>query len=175
RKNSLNIFTHCNAGALAATAYGTALAPIYLGIEQGMNFHVYSGETRPLLQGSRLTAYELRQNNVPVTVLCDSMAASLMSSGKIDAVIVGTDRVAANGDVANKIGTLGVAIVAKHFKVPFFVAAPTSSIDLATATGKQIPIEFRDGQEISNGFGTQTAPDGVEMFNPAFDVTPGEL
>jgi methylthioribose-1-phosphate isomerase len=175
RKNSLNIFTHCNAGALAATAYGTALAPIYLGIEQGMKFHVYADETRPLLQGSRLTAYELRQSNVPVTVLCDSMAASLMSSGKLDAAIVGADRIAANGDVANKIGTLGVAILARHYKIPFFVAAPTSTIDLATPTGKQIPIEFRDGKEISNGFGAQTAPDGVETFNPAFDVTPNEL
>jgi len=174
-KNSQNILTHCNAGSLATVAYGTALAPIYFGIEQGMRFHVYADETRPLLQGSRLTAYELRQNHVPVTVLCDSMAASLMSAGKIDACIVGTDRVAANGDVANKIGTLGVAIIAKHFSVPFFVAAPTSSIDLSLSTGREIPIEHRDAREVSHGFGSQTAPDQIEVFNPAFDVTPAEL
>src|SRR5205823_14405337 len=122
KPSPLNILTHCNAGSLATVQYGTALAPIYVGIEQGLRFHVYADETRPLLQGSRLTAYELRQNNVPVTVLCDNMAASVMSQKKLDAVIVGTDRVAANGDVANKIGTLGVAILAKHFGVPFFVA-----------------------------------------------------
>jgi methylthioribose-1-phosphate isomerase len=175
-KNSpLNILTHCNAGSLATVQYGTALAPIYLGVEAGMRFHVYVDETRPLLQGSRLTAYELQQNSVPVTVLCDNMAASVLSAGKIDAVIVGADRIAANGDVANKIGTLGVAILARHFKVAFFVAAPTSTIDLATKSGNEIPIEFRDGREISNGFGAQTAPDGVETFNPAFDVTPNEL
>ena len=174
-KNPRNILTHCNAGSLATVAYGTALAPVYYGIEQGMRFHVFADETRPLLQGSRLTAYELRENNVPVTVLCDNMAASLMSAGKIDAVIVGTDRVAANGDVANKIGTLGVAIIAKHFNIPFFVASPTSSIDLSIASGRDIPIEHRDPLEVSHGFGTQTAPDTVEVFNPAFDVTPAEL
>ncbi len=174
-KSPQNILTHCNAGSLAAVVYGTALSPIYVGIEQGMRFHVYANETRPLLQGSRLTAYELRQNNVPVTVLCDNMAASLMSAGKIDACLVGTDRVAANGDVANKIGTLGVAIIAKHFGVPFFVAAPTSSIDLATGSGKEIPIEHRDAREVSRGFDKQTAPEDVEIYNPAFDVTPAEL
>jgi methylthioribose-1-phosphate isomerase len=145
-----------------------------------MRFHVYADETRPLLQGSRITAYELQQNGVPVTVLCDNMAASLMSGGSkdgsaLDAVIVGTDRVAANGDVANKIGTLGVAILARHFGIPFLVAAPTSSIDLRCATGDDIPIEQRDGSEVTRGFGTQTAPDGVEVFNPAFDVTPAAL
>jgi len=177
RANSpINILTHCNAGALAATAYGMSLAPIYVGMEQGMRFHVWADETRPLLQGSRLTALELHENNVPVTVLCDNMAASVMSARKVDAVIVGADRIAANGDVANKIGTLGVAILARHFKVPFFVAAPTSTIDLATKSGNDIPIEFRDGREISHGYGgAQTAPDGVETFNPAFDVTPAEL
>jgi methylthioribose-1-phosphate isomerase len=174
-KTPTNVLTHCNAGSLCAVAYGTALAPIYVGVEQGMRFHVYADETRPLLQGSRITAYELRENNVPVTVLCDNMAASLMSQKKLDAVIVGTDRVAANGDVANKIGTLGVAILAKHFGVPFFVAAPTSSIDLSAASGKEIPIEHRDAREVSHAFGTQTAPEGVEVFNPAFDVTPAEL
>jgi methylthioribose-1-phosphate isomerase len=170
-----NILTHCNAGSLVACAYGTALAPIYVGIEQGMRFQVWADETRPLLQGSRLTAYELRQNNVLVTVLCDNMAASLMSSGKIDACVVGTDRVAANGDVANKIGTLGVAILARHFHVPFFVAAPTSSIDLSCASGRDIPIEHRDPREVSHAFGRQTAPTDVEVFNPAFDVTPADL
>ena len=174
-KPSRNILTHCNAGSLAAVTYGTALSPIYVGIEQGMRFHVYANETRPLLQGSRITAYELQQNNVPVTVLCDNMAASLMSAGQIDAVLVGADRIAANGDVANKIGTLGVAIIARHFNVPFFVVAPTSTIDLATATGKEIPIEHRDAREVSHAFGTQTAPDGVDAFNPAFDVTPAAL
>jgi methylthioribose-1-phosphate isomerase len=174
-KQSRNILTHCNAGSLATVAYGTALAPIYVGVEQGMRFHVFADETRPLLQGSRITAYELKANNVPVTVLCDNMAASLMSAGKIDACVVGTDRVAANGDVANKIGTLGVAIIAKHFGVPFFVAAPTSSIDLSAPTGADIPIEHRDAREVSHAFGTQTAPQGVDVFNPAFDVTPAEL
>jgi methylthioribose-1-phosphate isomerase len=174
-KSPMHILTHCNAGSLAAVVYGTALSPIYVGVEQGMKFHVYADETRPLLQGSRLTAYELQQNGVPVTVLCDNMAASLMSAGRIDACLVGTDRVAANGDVANKIGTLGVAILAKHFGVPFFVGAPTSSIDLATASGKDIPIEHRDPREVSHGFSAQTAPDGVDIFNPAFDVTPAEL
>jgi len=174
-KSPQQILTHCNAGSLAAVVYGTALAPIYVGVEQGMRFHVYADETRPLLQGSRLTAYELRQNNVPVTVLCDNMVASLMSAGKIDAVIVGADRIAANGDVANKIGTLGVAIIAKHFGVPFFVAAPTSTIDLETARGSDIPIEHRAAEEVSHAFGTQTAPSDAEVFNPAFDVTPAEL
>ena len=154
---------------------GRRLAPIYAGIEQGMKFHVFADETRPLLQGSRLTAWELKQNNVPVTVLCDNMAASLMSAGKIDAVLVGADRIAANGDTANKIGTLGVAILARYFRVPFFVVAPTSTVDLSLATGRDIPIEHRDASEVTHPFGTQTAPDGVEVFNPAFDVTPAEL
>jgi methylthioribose-1-phosphate isomerase len=169
------ILTHCNAGILVAVQYGTALAPIYVGAEQGMQFHVYADETRPLLQGSRLTAYELQQNGVPVTVLCDNMAATLMSQKQLDAVIVGADRIASNGDTANKIGTLGVAILARHFGVPFFVAAPTSTIDFSIASGAQIPIEQRDPREISGGMGKQTAPSGVECFNPAFDVTPAEL
>jgi methylthioribose-1-phosphate isomerase len=175
KDQQLNILTHCNAGGLATVQYGTALAPIYVGVEQGMRFHVYADETRPLLQGSRITAFELKQNGVPVTVLCDNMAATLMGQKKLDAVIVGADRIAANGDTANKVGTLGVAILAKHFHVPFFVAAPTSTVDLSLATGASIPIEQRDPREISNGFGKQTAPDGVEFFNPAFDVTPAEL
>jgi methylthioribose-1-phosphate isomerase len=172
---AVQLLTHCNAGGLATVQYGTALAPIYIGAERGMKFHVYADETRPLLQGSRITAYELQANGIPVTVIADNMAATLMSQGKVSAVIVGTDRVAANGDVANKIGTLGVAILARHFKIPFYVAAPTSSIDMKTATGGQIPIEERDGREITHGLGKQTAPDDVGVYNPAFDVTPAEL
>jgi len=169
------VLTHCNAGSLATVAYGTALAPIYVGAEQGMRFHVYADETRPLLQGSRITAYELRENGIPVTVLCDNMAATVMQQGKIQAVIVGTDRVAANGDVANKIGTLSVAILARHFGIPFYVAAPISSIDLSLPSGRQIPIEQRDPSEVTRGLGRVTAPEGVEVYNPAFDVTPNEL
>jgi methylthioribose-1-phosphate isomerase len=173
--NPVEVLTHCNAGGLATVQYGTALAPIYVGAEQGMKFHVWSDETRPLLQGSRITAFELMANGVPVTIICDSMAASVMAQGKVDAVIVGTDRVAANGDVANKIGTLSVAINAKHFGIPFYVAAPTSSIDMRIKSGAEIPIEERPGEEISKGLGRQTAPEGVEIYNPAFDVTPAEL
>jgi methylthioribose-1-phosphate isomerase len=174
-EKQINLLTHCNAGGLATVQYGTALAPIYVGTEQGLKFHVYADETRPLLQGSRITAYELKQNGIPVTVICDGMSATVMAQGKVQAVIVGTDRVAANGDVANKIGTLGVAILAKHFGIPFFVAAPTSSIDLSLATGAQIPIEERAATEVSCGFGRQTAPDDVDIYNPAFDVTPNDL
>jgi len=175
QRRPIHVLTHCNAGALAAVAYGTALAPIYLGHERGIAFHVWSDETRPLLQGSRITAAELMAAGVPVTVICDNMAAMVMSQGRIDVVIVGADRVAANGDVANKIGTLGVAILAKHFAVPFYVAAPTSSIDLSIPSGAEIPIEQRDPAEVTAGFGRRTAPDGVDVYNPAFDVTPAEL
>jgi methylthioribose-1-phosphate isomerase len=171
----INLLTHCNAGGLATVQYGTALAPIYVGAERGASFHVYADETRPLLQGSRITAYELKQNGIPVTVICDNMAATVMQQGKVGAVIVGTDRVAANGDVANKIGTLNVAILAKHFGIPFLVAAPTSSIDFTLSSGQQLPIEERDGAEISQGMGRLTTPPGVETFNPAFDVTPENL
>jgi len=171
----LNVLTHCNAGGLATVQYGTALAPIYVGAERGMKLHVWADETRPLLQGSRITAYELQQNGIPVTVICDGMAATVMSQGKVDAVIVGTDRVAANGDVANKIGTLGVAILAKHYGIPFYVAAPTSSIDLDLSKGSLIPIEQRDPAEITRGMGKQITPDGVDVYNPAFDVTPAGL
>jgi methylthioribose-1-phosphate isomerase len=170
-----HVLTHCNAGGLATVQYGTALAPIYVGAERGLHFHVFADETRPLLQGSRITAYELKQNGIPVTVICDSMAATVMKQGKVSAVLVGTDRVAANGDVANKIGTLGVAVLAKHFGVPFIVAAPTSSIDLSLRTGDQIPIEQRDGREVSEGLGKQTTPSDVDIYNPAFDVTPADL
>ncbi|MDB5320365.1 MAG: mtnA [Phycisphaerales bacterium] len=173
--SGLSVLTHCNAGALATVAYGTALAPIYFAHEQHIPIHVFADETRPLLQGSRITAYELREAGVPVTVICDNMAATVMKEGKVQAVIVGTDRVAANGDVANKIGTLNVAILAKYYNLPFYVAAPTSSIDLSLASGAEIPIEQRDSSEISNGLGRQTAPDDVNFYNPAFDVTPADL
>jgi methylthioribose-1-phosphate isomerase len=172
---TVSVLTHCNAGALATVAYGTALAPIYLGHERGVAFHVFADETRPLLQGSRITAFELREAGIPVTVICDNMAATVMKERKVQAVIVGADRIAANGDVANKIGTLGVAILARHFGLPFYVAAPTSTIDLSLASGGEIPIEQRDSSEISRGQGRQTAPDAVGFYNPAFDVTPAEL
>jgi len=175
RGRQIDLLTHCNAGGLATVQYGTALAPIYLGAEQGLKFHVYADETRPLLQGSRITAYELKQNGIPVTVICDGMAATVLAQKKVNAVIVGADRVAANGDVANKIGTLGVAVLAKHFGVPFIVAAPTSSIDLSLASGEQIPIEQRPAEEISCGLGKPTAPPNVGIYNPAFDVTPHDL
>jgi methylthioribose-1-phosphate isomerase len=171
----VRILTHCNAGALATSQYGTALSAIYLGHEQGIAFHVYVDETRPLLQGSRITAFELKENGIPFTLICDNMAATVMNQGMIDAVIVGADRVAANGDVANKIGTLGLAILARHFRIPFYVAAPTSSIDLSLATGAQIPIEQRDSSEVTCVLGIQIAPKEVAAYNPAFDVTPADL
>jgi methylthioribose-1-phosphate isomerase len=175
RAQPVEILTHCNAGGLATVQYGTALAPIYVGKEQGLAFHVWSDETRPLMQGSRITAFELQANGIPVTIICDSMAASVMASGQVDAVIVGADRIAANGDVANKIGTLSLAINARHFGIPFFVAAPTSTIDMRLKSGEEIPIEERPGEEISNGLGRKTAPDNSDIYNPAFDVTPAAL
>lgn len=174
-RDGMGILTHCNAGQLAASRYGTALAPIYLGLERGMRFSIYADETRPRLQGSMLTAYELKAAGADVTVLCDNMAASLMANGKIDCCIVGCDRVAKNGDTANKIGTLSVAILARHFGIPFYVAAPTSTIDLACETGSAIPIEARDPDEVACRFGPRTVPAGVKVFNPAFDVTPASL
>ena len=170
--STINVLTHCNAGGLATAQWGTALAPIYLAVEQGMSVHVFADETRPLLQGARLTAWELQQAGIPVTVITDNMAAAVMSQGKVDCVIVGTDRVAANGDVANKIGTYGVAILAKEFGIPFYVAAPTSSIDMSLPSGDLIPIEERKPEEVTEGFGKRTAPLGVHVYNPAFDVTP---
>ncbi len=169
------ILTHCNAGALATGDYGTALAPMYAAHEAGMKIKVFADETRPLLQGSRLTAWELNRAGIDVTINCDNMAGQLMKEGRIDRVIVGTDRVAANGDVANKIGTYSVAVLAKYHNVPFYVACPYSTIDLSLASGDLIPIEQRDGEEVANGFGRRTAPEGVPIFNPAFDVTPHEL
>ena len=169
------VLTHCNAGALATGGIGTALAPLYLAAEAGRRIEVLVDETRPLLQGSRLTAWELMRAGLPVTVLTDGMAASLMAAGGVDLCIVGADRIAANGDVANKIGTLGVAVLARHFGIPFYVAAPTSTIDPATASGAAIPIEQRAEREVTCGFGVPTAPDGVRVYNPAFDVTPAAL
>lgn len=174
-KDGMTVLTHCNAGRLATAKYGTALAPIYVAKEKGMNIKVFADETRPLLQGARLTAFELQEAGVDVTLITDNMAAMVMSKGWIDAVIVGCDRVAANGDAANKIGTYGVALLAKAHNIPFYVAGPLSTIDLNTETGKDIVIEERDPAEIINGFGKQTAPTGIKVFNPAFDVTPNEL
>ncbi|MCL4506412.1 MAG: S-methyl-5-thioribose-1-phosphate isomerase [Chloroflexi bacterium] len=167
-----NILTHCNAGGLATAQWGTALAPVYVAAEQGRSIHVFADETRPLLQGARLTAWELQQAGIPVTLITDNMAATVMAQGKVDAVIVGADRVAANGDVANKIGTFGVAILAKEFGIPFYVAAPLSSIDMNLASGELIPIEQRKAEEVTQGFGRLTAPTGIQVYNPAFDVTP---
>lgn len=173
-KDEMGILTHCNAGTLATTKYGTATAPMYLAKERGWNLKIFSDETRPRLQGSTLTAFELQQAGIDITVITDNMAAMVMSQGKIDAVIVGCDRIAANGDTANKIGTLGVSILAKHYNIPFYVAAPTPTIDLKTKTGKDIPIEERDSSEITSRFGVPTAPKNVKTYNPAFDVTPYE-
>jgi methylthioribose-1-phosphate isomerase len=169
------ILTHCNAGSLATGDYGTALAPLYVGKDKGKVFRVYADETRPLLQGARITAYELMAAGIPVTLICDNMSATLMATGEIDAVIVGADRIARNGDVANKIGTYGLALIARAHGIPFFVAAPSSTFDLSIETGKEIPIEQRDPEEVRNCFGARIAPDGVPVFNPAFDVTPNAL
>jgi methylthioribose-1-phosphate isomerase len=168
------VLTHCNAGALATCGYGTALGVIRSAVEAGHDLHVYADETRPFLQGARLTAWELMHDGIPTTVLCDNMAASLMRQGKIQAVIVGADRIAANGDVANKIGTYGVAVLAKEHGIPFFVAAPWSTIDLKTATGDAIPIEQRAAVEVTHHAGKQLTPHGVGIENPAFDVTPAK-
>lgn len=174
-KDGMGILTHCNAGGIATARYGTALAPLYLAKEQGWNIKVFADETRPLLQGARLTTWELMQAGIDVTLITDSMAAMVMQKGWVQAVIVGCDRVAANGDVANKIGTYGAALLAKAHNIPFYVAAPMSTIDLETKTGADIPIEERDAKEITEGFGKKTAPEGVKVFNPAFDVTPHEF
>ena len=169
-----SILTHCNAGSLATTGIGTALAPIYAAAEAGQIIHVYADETRPLLQGSRLTAWELRQAGLPVTVITDNMAATVMRQKNIGAVLVGCDRVAANGDFANKIGTYGVAILAKEHGIPLYVAAPFSTIDFATPDGSRIEIEERHASEVTHFAGVQTAPSDVDVFNPAFDVTPAK-
>lgn len=175
-KTCKRVLTHCNAGRLATVKYGTALAPVYIAKEQGHSLSVYADETRPLLQGARLTAYELCEAGIETTVLCDNMASYVMGNGLVDAVLVGCDRVAANGDTANKIGTSGVAILAKYYHIPFYVCAPFSTIDLNTETGKDIPIEMRDGEEIrSLWYQKPMVPAAAKTLNPAFDITPHEL
>lgn len=170
------ILTHCNAGKLATVKYGTATAPIYLGQEKGYHFHVFADETRPLLQGARLTAFELCSSGVDVTLICDNMSASVMSKGLVQAVFVGCDRVAANGDTANKIGTSVVAAVARYYNVPVYVCAPTSTIDMETPTGAEIRIEERPAHEVTDmWYKERMAPDGVKVYNPAFDVTDHQL
>src|SRR6267154_2837751 len=166
------VLTHCNAGALATAGYGTALGVIRAAVEAGKKIHVYADETRPFLQGSRLTAWELMKDGIPTTVISDNMAGSMMKQGKIGAIVVGADRIAANGDVANKIGTYTVAILAKEHNIPFYVAAPISTVDLDCSDGSQIPIEQRDAKEVTHIAGKQMVPDGVDVENPAFDVTP---
>ena len=169
------VLTHCNAGGLATAGSGTALAVLFAAADLGMNIEVYVDETRPLLQGARLTTWELTRHGIPTTLICDSMAAWAMRQGRVQAVITGADRIAANGDAANKIGTYALAVLAREHRVPFYIAAPRSTFDFSLACGEEIPIEERDGGEITRGFGRQTAPDGIGTWNPAFDVTPAEL
>ncbi len=169
------VLTHCNTGALATGGIGTALGVIYTCRDQGKRLQVYADETRPLLQGARLTAWELQQEGIDVTLICDNMAAVLMRQGKVNHVIVGADRIARNGDTANKIGTYGLAVLANHHGIPFYVAAPASTFDESTATGRQIVVEERGAEEVTNGFGKRTAPVGINVYSPAFDVTPHEL
>jgi len=171
-KPNMGILTHCNAGTIATVKYGTCLAPIHIGQQRGYNFKVFAGETRPLLQGARLTTWELKKAGVDVTLICDNMASIVMKNGWIDAVVVGCDRMAANGDGANKIGTSGVAILAKEYGIPFYMYVPTSTIDIATKTGNEINIELRDGEEIYKmWYEKEMTPCGVKTYNPAFDVT----
>lgn len=174
-RNGDTILTHCNAGGLATSDYGTALAVMFSAHESGKNISVYADETRPLLQGARLTAWELMQAGIDVTLICDNMAAQVMKEGRIQSVIVGADRIAANGDTANKIGTYNVAILANAHDIPFYVAAPTSTLDFSLKTGDLIPIEQRAAEEVTEGFGNRTAPEGVKVYSPAFDVTPAHL
>ncbi len=169
------VLTHCNAGGLATAEYGTALSPVYVAQEQGRRIRVYADETRPLLQGSRLTAWELMKAGVDVTLICDNTAADVLREGRVQAVLVGADRIAANGDTANKVGTYGLAVLARAHRVPFYVLAPSSTFDLRLTSGAGIPIEHRDASEVVCGFGKQTAPTGVEVYSPAFDVTPARL
>jgi methylthioribose-1-phosphate isomerase len=169
------VLTHCNTGGLATSEYGTALSAFFTSQDMGHTLHIYADETRPLLQGARLTTWELMQRKIPVTLICDSMAAQVMREGKVQAVMVGADRIAANGDAANKIGTYMLAVLAKHHNIPFYVAAPSSTFDVSITDGSKIPIEQRADYEITEGFGRRTAPDDVTVYNPAFDVTPAEL
>ena len=171
-KTDSRVLTHCNAGALATAGFGTALGVIRAAVEQGKNIHVFTDETRPFLQGARLTAWELQKDHIPVTLITDNMAGHFMKKGNIDCVIVGADRIAANGDVANKIGTYSVAVLAKENGIPFYVAAPVSTLDLSLSSGEQIPIEQRSSREVTHIGSTPIAPEGVEVANPAFDVTP---
>lgn len=168
------VLTHCNAGGLATAEYGTALSVFFTAQDEGKELRVFVDETRPLLQGSRLTAWELTQRGIDATLICDSMAAQVMREGKVQAVITGADRIAANGDSANKIGTYSLAVLARAHDIPFYIAAPSSTFDLSITGGNEIPIEERAAEEITRGFGKQTAPDGVKVYNPAFDVTPAE-
>lgn len=174
-RDGMRVLTHCNAGALATAGVGTALAPLYLAHAEGLRLEVFADETRPLLQGARLTAWELSRAGIPVTVVTDGMAGSLMAAGKVDMVLVGADRIAANGDTANKIGTYSLAVLAKHHKIPFIVVAPSSTVDRELATGELIPIEERAAEEITHHAGTRIAAEGARVFNPAFDVTPAAL
>lgn len=167
-----NVLTHCNTGGLATSEYGTALAVFFTAQDQGKQIHVFVDETRPLLQGARLTAWELQQRAIPATLICDSMAAHVMKTKDVRAVIVGADRIAANGDTANKIGTYGLAVLAETHHIPFYVAAPSTTFDMQLACGEGIPIEERAAEEITRGFGSRTAPEGISVYNPAFDVTP---
>jgi len=168
------VLTHCNAGGLATAEYGTALSVFFTAQDQGKQLHVFVDETRPLLQGARLTAWELTQRGIDATLICDSMAAQVMREGKVQAVVTGADRIAANGDSANKIGTYSIAVLARAHNIPFYIAAPSSTFDLSIESGEAIPIEERAAEEITHGFGRQTAPSGVQVYNPAFDVTPAE-
>jgi methylthioribose-1-phosphate isomerase len=172
--NNSGVLTHCNAGGLATAEYGTALSVFFTAQDQGKQLHVFVDETRPLLQGARLTAWELTQRKIPATLICDSMAGQVMREGKVQAVVVGADRIAANGDTANKIGTYSVAVLAHAHGIPFYVAAPSTTFDLSLPSGDGIPIEQRKPEEITHGFGKQTAPTGVAVYNPAFDVTPAK-
>ncbi len=173
--SGMSVLTHCNAGGLATAGDGTALSVMFAAAADGKQIHVFADETRPLLQGARLTAWELQRREIPVTLICDNMAAQVMKEGRVQMVITGADRIAANGDSANKIGTYGVAVLAKHHGIPFCIAAPSSTFDLSLPDGDQIPIEQRNAEEITHGFGRQTAPAGINVYNPAFDVTPASL
>ena len=174
-RDGCGVLTHCNAGALATAEYGTALAPLYRAHERGRRFHVWVDETRPLLQGARLTMWELQQAGIACTLICDSMAAAVMRQGKAHLVLVGADRIAANGDTANKVGTYGLAVLARHHGLPFYVAAPSSTFDLSIRSGDEVPIEERAAEEVTEGFGRRTAPAGAKVYSPAFDVTPARL
>jgi methylthioribose-1-phosphate isomerase len=174
-KDGDTVLTHCNAGALATGGIGTALGVIFTAANQGKKIRVFADETRPLLQGARLTTWELMKAGIDVTLICDNMAAWVMQQGWIDCVMVGADRIAANGDAANKIGTYNLAVLANHHKIPFYVIAPKSTFDLTITSGEEIPIEQRSREEVTQGFGKRTAPAGVTVYNPAFDVTPGDL